>query len=500
MIGIYLLLAVLLLALNAFFVLAEFAAVRLRGSRTRQLVKEGERKARLVEQIQTHLDEYLSVCQLGITFASIGLGFVGEPIVSEFLARTTGMSSPAATTVALAAGYILVSFLHVVLGELLPKSVAIRKSESSALWTAAPLRAFHALFYLPLLVLNGTTLILLRLLGLSRQAQEELPSETELRQILGESADRGVLSLDRLLLVENIFDLSGLRVRDVMRPRNTVKAIRRSAPWKESLALIKSSRFSRYPLLGDDRELPLGILHVKDLFYADQKPTRPEDLEKIVRPYFITTEDTLVERLLRDLRRHRTHLVMVRNPEGRWSGFLSLEDIVEEIVGSIEDEFEIEPPTSLSDALSPGRVVLGVEASGLEEAIGQTFGRVSASELPLPASKAVQSVLERERAMCTYLGDGLALPHARIERLEKPLLLIARSDQGVPLRSSADKVRFLFILLTPAGSPRLQARLLARIAELFQSEFIEERLARAKTPEELVEAIRAAEPIMTSAS
>src|SRR6476659_9800591 len=129
MILVYILLAVLLLALNAFFVLAEFAAVRLRGSRTRQLVKEGEQKATVIEQIQEHLDEYLSVCQLGITFASIGLGFVGEPIVSEFLSRSAGLSSPAATTIALAIGYVLVSFLHVVLGELLPKSVALRQPE-----------------------------------------------------------------------------------------------------------------------------------------------------------------------------------------------------------------------------------------------------------------------------------------------------------------------------------------------------------------------------------
>src|SRR5262245_29021633 len=150
MILLYILLAVLLLSLNAFFVLAEFAAVRLRGSRTKLLVKEGEQKATVVEHIQQHLDEYLSVCQLGITFASIGLGFVGEPIVSEFLSRRTGLDSRAATTIALAIGYILVSFLHVVLGELLPKSVAIRQPEPAALWTARPLRFFRILFYLPL--------------------------------------------------------------------------------------------------------------------------------------------------------------------------------------------------------------------------------------------------------------------------------------------------------------------------------------------------------------
>lgn len=165
MILVFLLLAVLLLLLNAFFVLAEFAAVRLRTTRTRELVKEGAKRAAIVEHVQTRLDEYLSVCQLGITFASIGLGFVGEPIVTELLARTAGLSSALARTGALAAGYIVVSALHVDVGELLPNSVAIRKPEGTALWTALPLRFFHYLFFVPLMVLNGATMGLLRLLG-----------------------------------------------------------------------------------------------------------------------------------------------------------------------------------------------------------------------------------------------------------------------------------------------------------------------------------------------
>jgi tellurite resistance protein TerC len=284
-----------------------------------------------------------------------------------------------------------------------------------------------------------------------------------------------------------------------MRPRNSAKTIRTWAPWEENLAVIRGSRFSRYPLLEQQDDLPRGIIHVKDLFYLDLHSPSADDLRKMARPYFITSEETMVEQLLRDLRKHRTHLVMVRNPEGRWSGFLSLEDVIEEIVGSIEDEFEVEPPTSLSDALTPGRVILGVEASGLEEAIGQAFGRIRASEFPLPPGKIVQSVLERERAMSTYVGHGIALPHARIENLAKPLLIIARSEQGVPVRNSPEKARFLFVLLTPAGAPRLQARLLARIAELFQSEFIEERLTRAETPAAIVEAIRTAEPIAATA-
>ncbi len=499
MIAVFLLLAVLLLFLNAFFVLAEFAAVRLRTTRTHELVKEGSKKAAIVQQVQTRLDEYLSVCQLGITFASIGLGFVGEPIVTDLLSRTAGLGSAVARTVAIAAGYVLISALHVVVGELLPKSIAIRNPEGSALWSAVPLRFFHYLFFVPLMALNGATMALLRLLGFSRKVTEPQTSETELREIVGQSAESGLVSIDRLLLLENIFDLRELRVRDIMRPRSAAKVLRTSVPWEENLAVVRSSRFSRYPLLTEDREDPVGIIHVKDLFYADSKTWQPDELRRIARPFLTTTEDASVEQLLRDLRRHRTHLVMVVNGGRQWTGFFSLEDVIEEIVGSIEDEFEVEPPTYLADAVSRGRVVLGIEASGLEEAIGQAFGRVPPSELPLPLDRMVPAVLERERAMSTYVGQGVAVPHARLEKLERPILIFARSEQGIPIRNSPEKARFLFILLTPAGSPRLQARLLARIAELFQSGFIEDRLARASTPEAVVEAIHAAEPITTTA-
>jgi CBS domain containing-hemolysin-like protein len=494
---IYLLLAVLLLLLNAFFVLAEFAAVKMRPSRVEQLVGQGNAKAKVVRGVQAKLDEYLSVCQVGITFASIGLGFVGEPAFAQLIMQATGAGPGTAHPVAVGASYVLVSFLHILLGELVPKSVAIRRAERAALLVATPLRVFRYIFYIPLVILNGSANAILRLLGAPPAGKEDEHSEEELKILLAQSQSTGLMSFRRLLLLENIFDLGDVKVRDAMRLRDAVKVLRLDAPWEENYKVIRETRFSRYPLV-DGGGMPLGVIHVKDLFYEGPEKLPTLDLKKIARPYVTTVEDLPLESLLGELQRHRGHLAMVKNGEGRWTGFISLEDIIEEIIGTIEDEFEVEPPIYLADALSPGRTVLGLDASSLEEVIGQAFGRVPPAELPVPHDRVVKAVLERERAMSTYLGNGLALPHARIEGLEKPVLVFARSEQGIPIKGRDEKAHLVFILITPAGAPRAQVRLLARICGLIDSGFVTERLLRAQSPAEVVEAIRAAEPLAVS--
>jgi CBS domain containing-hemolysin-like protein len=484
----YLLLAAFLILLNAFFVLAEFAIVKMRPSRAEQLAGEGHAGAKLVQHMQGHMDEYISVCQVGITLASIGLGFVGQPAFAGLFIQLTGSDTAIVHGLATTFAVILVSALHIVLGEQVPKMFAIRRTEGSSLVIARPLAFFRTLFYLPLVILNGATRGILWLLGIRGRMKETDHSEEELRILLSQSQSTGLMSFRRLLLLENIFDLSEVRVRDAMRGRDAVKVLRLGVPWEENFKVIRDSRFSRFPLV-DSAEMPLGIVHIKDLLHEGLAAI---DLKKIARPYFTTTEDLPLETLMGEIQRQRGHLAIVRNSEGKWSGIISLEDIIEEIVGSIEDEFEVEPPIYLADALTPDRVVLGIEASSIEEAIGQAFGRVAATHLPLPVEKIVKAVLERERAMSTYLGNGLAIPHARLEGVDKPAILFVRSDSGVPLKGRDDKAHFIFILMTPTGSPRIQVRLLARICGLIGSEYVVERLRRAGSHAEVVEAIRAA--------
>jgi CBS domain containing-hemolysin-like protein len=493
-IAIYLILTLILLLLNGFFVLAEFAAVRVRPSRIEELAAQGSAPAKLVQHMQAHLDDYLPIFQVGITMASIALGFVGQASTQEIVENILGLHSRAASSVAFVVEYGLISFLHILLGELIPKQVAIRKAETMALVTSRPLQFFRGLFLLPITVLNFSARLLLKLVGLSAGVKESHHSEDELRIILAHSQSTGIMSFRRLLFLENIFDLGDVRVRNAMRGRDGVKVLRAGASWEENFKIVRDSRLSRFPLVGDG-EFPIGIIHVKDLLFEGPEKMAAADLRKLARPYITTLEDVPLEGLLGDFQRQRGHLAVVKNAEGKWVGIISLEDIIEEVVGTIEDEFETEPRIFMADALTPGRVVLGIDASSLEEAVGQVFGRVAATELPLPVEKIVKAVLERERAMSTYLGNGLAIPHARLDGLDKPALLFARSDAGISIKGREDKAHFLFILLTPSGSPRVQVRLLARICGLIDSEYVVERLRRADTHAAVVEAIRAAEPM-----
>lgn len=491
MIAVYLLIAAVLLLLNAFFVLAEFAAVKMRPSRVQELVEEGNAAAGVVQHIQRHIDEYLSVCQLGITFASIGLGFVGEPAFADLIRPAlewTGAGPKVAHGVAITVAYVLVSFLHILLGELVPKSVAIRSVEGSALLTAGPLRFFRYVFIVPLVMLNASANAIVRLLGYPPRVGEEIHTEEELRIILGQSQSKGLMSFRRLLLLENVFDLGDVRVRDAMKPKGAVKVLRADASWEENFKTIRETRFSRFPLVEGTGDRLLGVVHVKDILYSGSS-----DLRKLARPFLSTTEDTMLEALLGDLQRKRQHAAMVFNREGKWTGMITFEDVIEEIIGVVEDEYEVETPIQLGDAITVDRVVLNVEAATMEDAIRQALKRVPAGELPRDAELIIRAVLDRERLVSTYLGRGLAVPHARLEGIDRPVCVFARSEQGIPLSNRGEKAHLLFIVLTPLHSPHVQARLLARIGGILESEFVEDRLRTARTAQEVIEAIHAGE-------
>jgi CBS domain containing-hemolysin-like protein len=485
-----LLLAVLLVLFNAFFVLAEFAAVKTRPTQVEALVQRGEPRAAALRHIVAHLDEYLSVCQVGITFASIGLGFVGEPAFARLLLPVLG-SSAAAHSVAITLAYILVSVLHIVLGELVPKSFAIRTGEETALRIARPLRFFHRIFYVPLIVLNGMANGVLRLLRLPRPREDRLPAEDEVRIILARSQKQGRISFRRLLLLENVFDFGAVRVRDAMIPLAQVQALRADRPWAENRAILESSRRSRYPVLAGDPPRPLGILHVKDLLYR-HVGEGDVDLTTLVRRAPATTPDELIENLLADLQqRRRAQMVLVEDPKKGFCGVITMEDIVEEIVGVIEDEFEVEPVLRMSDAVTEHRVVLDVAATTLHDALVEIFVRVPERELPASRERILHAILERERAMSTFLGRGLGVPHARLDGLKSPCLFIARAASGVRFGEEETAVaQVLFVLLTSAQAPRDQLRLLAAIARLRESDYVWQRLLAASSSAEVLEAIR----------
>lgn len=497
----FLFLAILLIVLNGFFVLAEFAAVKMRPSRVRELLDDGVLGAEAAQHVQDHMDEYLSVCQVGITFTSIGLGFVAEPAVVrlvEPILRWTGLlpdthSVALLTThgVAFVISYLIVSYLHILAGELVPKSMAIRRTDRAALLTAPPLRIFRRLFAIPLWVLNGSANITLQLMGLGQVGHHDTHSEDELRILLNQSQSHGMMTFRRLLFLENVFDLGDLVVRDAMRPRSQVRCMNSSASWQENMAIARRFRFSRYPLLREGVADPAGIVHLKDLLLTGDEH---EDLSGLMRPAIACEESTLLEAVLAEMQKKRIHVAIVRNAKGEWTGFLTLEDVIEEIVGTIRDEFEDEEPISLTDALLEDRVHLDIEAESSIDAVRQALSRMKPGSLPVPAEQIIRGVEERERLIETYLGRNLGMPHARLIGLQKAVVLVIRSKKGIPYRGTTERANLLFVLLTPAGQPRVHQRLQAVIATLLdESDFIPSRLQTATTASEVLEILHTGE-------
>lgn len=482
-----------LLAVNAAFVLAEFSIVKVRSSRIEELKAAGDSRAILVEDIQRHLDEYLGVCQVGITFASVALGMVGKQLTDAVMLATTGQASDSmlANVTAILVSLIVVSGSHIVLGEQVPKFIAIRVADRVALLTARPLHIFRVLFKPLLWVMNNLTLWCLRLIGLNSKAAEEHHSEDELRILLEHGQERGLMSFRRLLFMENVFDLGELKVKNAMRPRSQVVAIQQDLPWADNLAILRQARFSRFPVLGADQQRPVGVIHVKDILFGETSEN--PDLHRLIRPSLVTQESASLETLLSDMQRRRNHLALVMNAEGQWTGIISMEDIIEEIVGTIGDEFEVDPPMLLADVLNTGRVVLGVEAATMAEMVRVALSRVPVNDLPMPAADLITTILTKERFAPTYLGKGLAMPHARLQCIDTPVLVFVRSKSGIPTESG-ERAYVLFLLLTPQGQPRVHQKLQARIARLLESsEYVEERLRDAVTQEEVLEVIRTGE-------
>lgn len=480
----------LLLALNAFFVLAEFAVVKVRPSRVTELVATGDARAVTLTGIQKHLDEYLSVCQVGITLASVALGMVGTKATEVILGG--GEQAALRYAAAISVSYILVSGSHIVLGELVPKSIAIRMADRAALWSSVPLGLFHRLFFPALWVLSHLANGILRLIRIGRPTSEEHHSENELRIILDQSQELGLMSFRRLLFMENVFDFGGLTARDAMRPKSVVKCLDGSAPWADTLKAIKSSRFTRYPLLHGDPKHPVGFVHLKDLVIREGD--LPPNVGSLVRPILSTRENTPLETLLAEMQRRRIHAALVMDAEGAWTGFITLEDVIEELVGTIRDEFEDEEPARLADAITVAGIHLGIEADSPVSAVRAALAKMSPDTLPMPASEIVRAVTERERQVPTYLGHGIGMPHARVAGLPKPFLLFLRSDKGIACEGTSEKAHLLFVLLTPAGQPRVHQRLQSIIATLLQeSEYVKERLETATSVAEVLDVIRTGE-------
>ncbi|PPT30392.1 hypothetical protein XarzCFBP7410_08510 [Xanthomonas arboricola pv. zantedeschiae] len=334
--------ALLLVLLNGFFVAAEFALVKLRHTQAVGLAQNNGWRGRLLLGVHAHLDAYLSACQLGITLASLGLGWVGEPAFAHLLQPlfdTAGLSPEAAQFTALAIAFSLISFLHIVLGELAPKTMAIRRPERMSLWTAAPLYVFYWLMYPAIWVLNTSANRLLRVLGWGDvEHQSHRYSREELMLIVGRQDPNAATPDHGLALMSHALELPDLVAGDLMRPREHLRSLREGMTLESVLAEFSESRYSRYPWFDADGEQVLGILHTKDLLVAMARSQDLDDLRPLLRPPTLLTLETPIPSALEQFRTGTTHLALCVEEEGRILGFFTLEDLLEVVVGEIEDE------------------------------------------------------------------------------------------------------------------------------------------------------------------
>jgi CBS domain containing-hemolysin-like protein len=342
-----LLLAVFLLAANAFFVAAEFALVKSRGFRINALADEKRFGAQLVQQILMNIEAYLACCQLGITMASLGLGWVGEPTVAILLTpllTPLGMPESALHFTSFIVGFIVFSSLHIVVGEQVPKTLAIREPEPVSLWVAYPLRLSFLAFYPLNWLLNTASRAILALLGVRDASQHEILTDVEIEGLVEESAEHGKMEVGQAEYITNVFRFGELQVSDVMIHRTEMITLNADDAPEATVKAVLASPATRVPLWRGSTENIIGILHAKDLLRAIQAvggDLSKIDVAAIARPPWFVPDIRPLSEQLKAFRRRKTHFALVVDEYGEVMGLVTLEDIIEEIVGDISDEHDL---------------------------------------------------------------------------------------------------------------------------------------------------------------
>ena len=338
-IALSLLLVLFFLLMNAFFVAAEFSLVRVRKSQVEILVDEGRKGAKYAKLVADNVNAYLSACQLGITLASLALGWLGEPAVSKlFEPLFTALNVPEAAMhgISVAIGFIIITALHIVVGELIPKSLAIFSTERYALFTAAPLVWFYRITYPVMWLFNSITNGVMRLLGHDVANEHEVYTGEEIKLLIDESTESGLIDPEQNEYVDNIFDLGDKDAEAIMTPRTDVVCIDLEDPLEQNLETVLRYKYTRYPVCRDSKDHIIGFVHVKDLYTLPKNATI-DDLR--IRPIQAVPESVSIAKLLQTLQSKRTKIAVVVDEHGGTAGIVTMSDIMEQIVGRIDDEY-----------------------------------------------------------------------------------------------------------------------------------------------------------------
>ena len=343
---------VLLVALNAFFVASEFSLVSVRRSRIEEMAAGGDGGARTVQKALAHLDRYIAGTQLGITFASLALGWVGEPalvVLLDGMFSYFGMTMVAGTAthsaLALGLGFFILTFLHIVFGELAPKSIALINPERVSKFVARPLILFSRLMTPLIWLFNGVANTILRLFGVNPASEAQSHSADELRLLVMQARAHGTLDESDSAMLAGVFDFHEKKARDVMRPRTDVVALDVESTEAEVWSVIREERYSRYPVVRESLDDVIGVFLAKDLWLRDT--SAPFSLAELVREALYIPDSRPAERVLDDLRKTRAHLAVVQDEHGGTAGIITMEDLIEEVIGDISDEYDMAARTSI---------------------------------------------------------------------------------------------------------------------------------------------------------
>ncbi|MGY4691239.1 hemolysin family protein [Salibacterium sp. K-3] len=345
MLYINIILLILLILLTAFFVATEFAIVKARSSRIENLKAEGISRAESAEKVMDGLDEYLSACQLGITITALGLGWLGEPTVERILHPLLAylpLPEAAASIISFVLAFILVTYLHVVMGELAPKTFAIQKAEAIALAFSKPIIWFYKIMYPFIWLLNGSAQMLTRLFGIRPASEHQTAhSEEELRIILSKSLEKGEINKSEYDFMNRIFAFDNRSAGDIMIPRTEMVTVSLTDSADHTMEIISGEPYTRYPVIREDKDDIAGLIHAKEVLGAfASTPGRPLDLSAYLRPMVQMIETTPLTELLVHMRREETHMAVLLDEYGGTAGIITVEDILEEIVGEMRDELD----------------------------------------------------------------------------------------------------------------------------------------------------------------
>jgi CBS domain containing-hemolysin-like protein len=367
-------LALLLVLLNGFFVAAEFSLVKLRSTKVRAMAKSRGWRGKLLATVHSDLDAYLSACQLGITLASLGLGWVGEPAFAallEPLLAAIGVSSPALIhTIAFLVAFFSISYLHIVLGELVPKTLAIRASEKIGLWTAPFLYGFYWVMFPAIWVLNHSSNFVIRLLNLNTKTQSEGQYSTEeLKLILRSSRPNQQFNVDEWRVLAQAIDFRELDIADLMHPISEVISLKENDAFETHMGTINDHRYTRYPLITANDEV-LGIVHIKDLLIEIGKDINFNNIKSIARKVEVVSPETPVTTVFRKLKSGAPHFAIVAYKDMPPIGFITLDDLLSALVGDVRDEFRKSHTkwTKLEDGSLLGKGTLSLHT--LERTLG----------------------------------------------------------------------------------------------------------------------------------